>query len=83
MRSWAKEFGPRIKVNALCPGPIDTDMLGAAQMSPEWRARELAIPAERFGKPQEIAAMAAFLMGADADFITGQGIGINGGSVMP
>lgn len=82
MRSWAKEFGPRIKVNALCPGPIDTDMLGAAQMSPEWRARELAIPAERFGKPEEVAAMAAFLMGPDADFITGQGIGINGGSVM-
>jgi 3-oxoacyl-[acyl-carrier protein] reductase len=52
-------------------------------MSPEWRARELAIPAERFGKPQEIAAMAAFLMGPDADFITGQGIGVNGGSVMP
>lgn len=83
MRSWAKEFGPRIKVNALCPGPIDTDMLGAAQMSPEWRARELAIPAERFGKPEEIAAMAAFLMGPDSDFITGQGIGVNGGSVMP
>lgn len=83
MRSWAKEFGPRIKVNALCPGPIDTDMLGANNMTPEWRARELAIPAERFGKPSEIAAMAAFLMGPDADFITGQGIGINGGSVMP
>lgn len=83
MRSWAKEFGPRIKVNALCPGPIDTDMLGAANMTPEWRARELAIPAERFGKPSEIAAMAAFLMGPDANFITGQGIGINGGSVMP
>jgi len=83
MRSWAKEFGPRIKVNALCPGPIDTDMLGVAQMSPEWRAREMAIPAERFGKPSEVAAMAAFLMGPDADFITGQGIGVNGGSVMP
>lgn len=83
MRSWAKEFGPRIKVNALCPGPIDTDMLGATNMTPEWRARELSIPAERFGKPEEVAAMAAFLMGPDADFITGQGIGINGGSVMP
>lgn len=83
MRSWAREFGPHIKVNALCPGPIDTEMLGAAQMSPEWRVRELAIPAERFGKPEEVAAMAAFLMSPDADFITGQGIGVNGGSVMP
>ena len=33
MRSWAKEFAPRILVNALCPGPIDTEMLGAANMS--------------------------------------------------
>ena len=38
-RSWAKEFAPRILVNALCPGPIDTEMLGAASMSAEWRAR--------------------------------------------
>ena len=50
---------------------------------PSGARAELAIPAERFGKPEEIAAMAAFLMGPDADFITGQGIGINGGSVMP
>ncbi len=83
MRSWAKEFAPHIRVNALCPGPIDTDMLGASSMSPQWRARELDIPAARFGKPAEVAAMAAFLMGPEAGFITGQGIGVNGGSVMP
>ena len=45
----------RILVNALCPGPIDTEMLGAASMSAEWRARELDIPLARFGKPEEIA----------------------------
>lgn len=82
-RSWAKEFAPDILVNALCPGPIDTEMLGAAQMSDEWRARELDIPLARFGRPEEIAAMAVFLAGPGGSFVTGQGIGVNGGSVMP
>jgi 3-oxoacyl-[acyl-carrier protein] reductase len=83
MRSWAKEFAPGILVNALCPGPIDTEMLGAATMSAEWRAREMDIPLARFGQPEEIAAMAVFLAGPGGSFVTGQGIGVNGGSVMP
>jgi 3-oxoacyl-[acyl-carrier protein] reductase len=81
-RSWAKEFAPRILVNALCPGPIDTEMLGAASMSAEWRARELDIPLARFGRPEEIAGMALFLAGPGGTYVTGQGIGVNGGSVM-
>jgi 3-oxoacyl-[acyl-carrier protein] reductase len=81
-RSWAAEFAPRILVNALCPGPIDTAMLGAENMTPEWRARELDIPLQRFGSPEEIAEMVVFLAGSRSAFITGQGIGINGGSVM-
>ena len=82
VRSWAKEFAPRILVNALCPGPIDTEMLGAAHMSPEWRAKELAIPLARFGRPEEVAQAALFLAGEGGRYFTGQGIGINGGSVM-
>lgn len=83
VRSWAKEFAPNILVNALCPGPIDTAMLAAENMSPEWRAKELEIPLARFGKPEEIAQMALFLAGPNATYITGQGIGVNGGSIMP
>ena len=82
-RSWAKEFGPQILVNALCPGPIDTAMLDAEHMSPEWREKELGIPLARFGQPEEIAEMALFLAGPNGAYITGQGIGVNGGSVMP
>ena len=82
-RSWAKEAAPDVLVNAICPGPVDTDMLGAEAMSAEWRARELAIPLARFGRPEEIAAMAAVLAGPAGDWITGQAIGVNGGSVMP
>lgn len=82
-RSWAREFAPRILVNALCPGPIDTEMLGAANMSAEWRERELAIPLARFGQPEEVARLALFLGGEGGAYVTGQGIGINGGSIMP
>lgn len=83
VRSWAREFAPGILVNAICPGPIDTDMLGAAHMSAEWRAKELAIPLARFGQPEEIAALAVFLAGDGGKFFTGQAVGPNGGSVMP
>ncbi len=83
VRSWAKEFAPRILVNAICPGPIDTEMLGAANMSVEWRARELAIPLARFGQPEEIGELALFLAGPGGRYFTGQGVGSNGGSVMP
>ncbi|TNF18366.1 MAG: SDR family oxidoreductase [Rhodobacteraceae bacterium] len=83
VRSWAKEFAPGILVNAICPGPIDTEMLGADNMSAEWRAKELAIPLARFGTPVEIAAVACFLAGDGGRYFTGQGLGPNGGSVMP
>lgn len=82
VRSWAKEFAPGILVNAICPGPIDTEMLGAANMSAEWRAKELAIPLGRFGSPAEIAAVATFLAGDGGRYFTGQGLGPNGGSIM-
>lgn len=83
VRCWAREFAPHILVNALCPGPIDTAMLAAENMTPEWRAKELEIPLVRFGQPEEIAQMALFLAGPNAAYITGQGIGVNGGSIMP
>ncbi len=82
MRSWALEFAPSILVNAICPGPIDTEMLDAENMSEEWRQRELDIPLRRYGQPEEVAETAVFLAGPSAGFITGQGIGVNGGSVM-
>jgi 3-oxoacyl-[acyl-carrier protein] reductase len=83
VRSWAKEFAPAILVNAICPGPIDTAMLDAEHMSPEWREKELQIPLHRFGDAQEIGALAAFLAGSGGRYFTGQGIGPNGGSIMP
>ena len=83
VRCWAKEFAPDVLVNAICPGPIDTDMLSPKNISVEWRQRELDIPLQRFGNPDEVAALACFLAGNESGFITGQGLGINGGSIMP
>lgn len=82
-RSWAREFAPRILVNCVAPGPIDTPMLGPEFMSPEVRASETAIPLARIGSVEEVAAAIVFLCGPGATFMTGQTIGPNGGSVMP
>jgi 3-oxoacyl-[acyl-carrier protein] reductase len=82
-RSWAREFAPRILVNAMAPGPIETDMLSPASMSKEWLEKEKDIPLARFGAPEEVAAVAVFLAGPGASFMTGQTLGPNGGSVMP
>ena len=82
-RSWAREFAPRVLVNCVAPGPIDTPMLGPEFMSPEVRASETAIPLARIGSVEEVAAAILFLCGPGATFMTGQTIGPNGGSVMP
>jgi 3-oxoacyl-[acyl-carrier protein] reductase len=83
VRSWAIEFAPSINVNALCPGATDTAMLDADNMSPEWRDKELDIPLGRFARPEDVALMSAFLCGDGGAHITGQGLGVNGGSIMP
>jgi 3-oxoacyl-[acyl-carrier protein] reductase len=79
-----------VTINNLLPGPFDTDRvkqttLKAAEVSgrsPEEvkREREAAVPAGRFGRPEEFGAAAAFLCSAQAGFITGQNIVIDGGS---
>lgn len=81
-RCWAREFGPQILVNTICPGPVITPLL-MENITPELMARETDIALRRLGKPEEVAAVALALAGPAGDFTTGQAWGVNGGSVMP
>ncbi len=78
-RGLAKELGPNIRVNALCPGMIDTDFHNI-HTKPEVRTMvENAAPVKRQGTPEDIANLMAFLATDDSGFMTGTNVDINGG----
>ena len=69
-----------IRVNAIGPGSISTDMLARAKADPAASARMLSrTPLGRIGEPEEIASVAVFLASEDASYITGQTIFADGG----
>ncbi|MBV8158353.1 MAG: SDR family oxidoreductase, partial [Dyella sp.] len=76
-RSLAREMASRgITANVVAPGVIEGRMIGEA--FPAERIREI-VPAQRAGKPEEVAALVAFLCSDVAGYINGQVIGVNGG----
>jgi len=96
VRSLSRRLGPEnIRVNAVCPGPIDTPMLrvfvsrpdsspDAPSRTPE-EVEELVagragvVPLKRFGQPEEVAKAALFLISDDASFVTGAALPVDGG----
>jgi len=77
----AEVAGRGITVNCVAPGLIATAM--TEKLTVEQRARfAAAIPAGRFGVPEDVATAVAFLAGSEAAYITGQTLHINGGMVM-
>jgi NAD(P)-dependent dehydrogenase (short-subunit alcohol dehydrogenase family) len=76
----AAAFGGR--VNAVAPGPIDTEMLSRFTATAERKAGLIAgVPLKRAGKPDEIAQAIVFLASDPASFITGQILGVDGGKM--
>ena len=83
-KSLALEFAPKgITVNVIPPGFIDTPMLRAAErkglLGGSVEEHAARTPVRRAGRPEDIAAVCAFLVGDEASYITGQVIGVNGG----
>jgi 3-oxoacyl-[acyl-carrier protein] reductase len=78
-RGLAKELGPNIRVNALCPGMIDTDFHNIHTADAARRGFEAAAPVKRQGVPEDAANLVLFLACDDSAFITGANIDINGG----
>ena len=81
-KALAKEVGlSGIRVNAIAPGVIKTEMLDE-YTEDDLNALKDETPLDRLGTPQDIADTAVFLAGEKASFITGQIIGVNGGFVI-
>lgn len=80
-RGLAKELGPDIRVNALCPGMIDTDFHNIHTPDAGRRGFEANAPVKRQGDVEDVANLVLFLACNDSAFITGANIDINGGMV--
>ena len=76
-RALAKELGPTVHINAICPGVIETELGNSLTRA---RGAELAegISLERLGTPQDVANVVAFLATAEPSFMTGQNLVIDG-----
>src|ERR1700676_3352642 len=81
VRTWTREFTDRgIRFNTLSPGPVDTPIIDSAADPDALRAQFVAaIPLNRMGRPEEIAAAALFLASADSSFVAGAELSVDGG----
>ncbi|THH36669.1 glucose 1-dehydrogenase [Aliishimia ponticola] len=78
-RGLAKELGPKIRVNSVCPGMIDTDFHNTFTKSEVRSNVANATPLKREGSSEDVANLVAYLASEEAAFITGANIDINGG----
>jgi 3-oxoacyl-[acyl-carrier protein] reductase len=80
-KSLARGLAPRVRVNVLCPGWIETGF--AREVDRDFhRSVAESTPLARWGRPEDVAAAALWLASPEASFVTGQAVNINGGVVM-
>ncbi len=83
MTQWlAHDLGPEIRVNCVCPGATATGIGDGRFLRPEVQEAVAAeTPMDRFGQPEDVASLVAFLVSGEAGFITGQTYLVNGGRI--
>jgi 3-oxoacyl-[acyl-carrier protein] reductase len=83
-REAAREFAAyNIRVNAVCPGVIETGMTARLRQDEAMMTRWLEdIPQGRLGQPEDVAGLVLFLCSSAASYLTGQAINVDGGKVM-
>ncbi|AUV81942.1 short-chain dehydrogenase [Salinigranum rubrum] len=80
-RALAREVSPTVRVNAIAPGPIETDLL--ADISEEWRAaKEAELPMGRLGQVDDVVPTVVFLASDESGYYTGQTLSPDGGDAM-
>jgi 3-oxoacyl-[acyl-carrier protein] reductase len=80
-RALAREVSPTVRVNAVAPGPIETDLL--ADISEEWRAaKEAELPMGRLGQVDDVVPTVVFLASEESSYYTGQTLSPDGGDAM-
>ena len=83
MKTAAKELAPRIRVNCICPGQVNTPMNDTGEISEEqYEKYKSSIPMKRFGEPEEIAYGAIYLLSDAARWMTGSCLTIDGGTTL-
>ncbi|WP_251623396.1 SDR family NAD(P)-dependent oxidoreductase [Odoribacter lunatus] len=83
MKSAARELAPKVRVNCIAPGQVNTPMNVSSNITEEqYQAYQDSIPMKRFGEPEEIAYLAVFLLSDAAKWIAGSVMTIDGGTTL-
>jgi 3-oxoacyl-[acyl-carrier protein] reductase len=80
-RALAREVSPTVRVNAVAPGPVQTELLD--DISEEWReAKTAQLPMDRLGEVEDIVPTVVFLASEESSYYTGQTLSPDGGDAM-